>query len=484
MRLITLAVFISVLVCAVMPAASAPVVTQIIDAQGDGVHPVTYPMALAVDSSRNVFVADVARAFRIGADGTISQIVDATGDGVHPLGSPNYLTTDPMGIVYLSAARFEPPYSESVFRITPAGTISQVLDGTGDGIHPMTLPFPVATDSIGNLYVGAIWSGNVFRRTPDGTITQLLDATGDGVHPLSYPCGLAVDANDNVYVLDSDGIFQLDPGGAVTRFVPFKPLGCGLDVDKDLNLYAIECVGCSPFFEVLYRSRVVRIAPDGTRTTVLSPDGDGTSEFRLGLWVKVDGEGTVYAAAAAPLDFAWGTNNVFRVTTDGAVTEILDTSGDGTHPMSDPTGGLAVDSIGDVYVAAISTNNVFRISFPLEVAIDIKPGSGSNPVNLRSRGVLPTAILGSSTLHVDQIDVDTLAFGPAHAAPAHDPGNAVTRAAHTQDVNADGFPDLVVHFAVQETGIACGDTAASLSGALRSGKTLEGSDTITTLGCK
>jgi hypothetical protein len=43
-----------------------------------------------------------------------------------------------------------------------------------------------------------------------------------------------------------------------------------------------------------------------------------------------------------------------------------------------------------------------------EVAVDIKPGSCPNPLNLGSRGKLPVAILGSEELDVAEIDVATV----------------------------------------------------------------------------
>ena len=44
-------------------------------------------------------------------------------------------------------------------------------------------------------------------------------------------------------------------------------------------------------------------------------------------------------------------------------------------------------------------------------------------------------------------------------------GTGITHiAGHIFDVNVDGFPDLVLHFNTTETGIACGDTLASLTG--------------------
>jgi hypothetical protein len=40
----------------------------------------------------------------------------------------------------------------------------------------------------GSIYVTAIGSKNVFKRTPSGIVSQLIDATGDGIgHTLQYP---------------------------------------------------------------------------------------------------------------------------------------------------------------------------------------------------------------------------------------------------------------------------------------------------------
>jgi len=90
--------------------------------------------------------------------------------------------------------------------------------------------------------------------------------------------------------------------------------------------------------------------------------------------------------------------------------------------------------------------------------VDIKPAGYPNSVNPRSRGVIPVAILGSDSFDVATIDEATLRFGPDGAPIAH-------RHAHFEDVNLDGIIDLVTHYRVRDTGIACGDTSAALSGA-------------------
>lgn len=111
----------------------------------------------------------------------------------------------------------------------------------------------------------------------------------------------------------------------------------------------------------------------------------------------------------------------------------------------------------------------------LSISTDIKPGSDRNVINPFSRGVMPVAILGSEGFRVADIDVTALAFGPNYAPPVRVVGR------HREDINDDGYPDLVVRFQTVEAGIEFGDTQACLSGETLDGTPFIGCDTVRTV---
>ena len=117
------------------------------------------------------------------------------------------------------------------------------------------------------------------------------------------------------------------------------------------------------------------------------------------------------------------------------------------------------------------TSENFCFEAVIPVAIDIKPGSDENSINLCSNGAVPVAVLGSDTFDVYDIDTDTLRLAEAtvKVVGKKDPHTLCS----TEDVNADGYDDLVCHFNTTELSDVLDGTSTS---ATVNGETLEGSN--------
>jgi len=113
------------------------------------------------------------------------------------------------------------------------------------------------------------------------------------------------------------------------------------------------------------------------------------------------------------------------------------------------------------------------------VPIDIDPASDGNNINLRSGpgAGIEVAILSAGVYFDAPILIDPLKlkFGPREANSWGSP--------HARDVDGDGDEDLVVKFLIQQSGIACGDTRASVSGRTFDVQSISGSDAINTFNC-
>jgi len=105
----------------------------------------------------------------------------------------------------------------------------------------------------------------------------------------------------------------------------------------------------------------------------------------------------------------------------------------------------------------------------LQINIDIKPGSGDvAPINPKSRGKVPVALLGASDFTVQDVDVGSLTFGHS--------GNeaSLSKCGEPTDVNGDVWRDMVCHFENQEAKFESSDDEAILKGKLQDGSAFEG----------
>jgi hypothetical protein len=121
--------------------------------------------------------------------------------------------------------------------------------------------------------------------------------------------------------------------------------------------------------------------------------------------------------------------------------------------------------VADDYAAASLTFEVV-----ISVDIDIKPGSYPNSINLKSKGVVPVAVLTTPDFDATTVDPATVEFA----------GAAPLRWAW-EDVDGDGDVDLLLHFKTQELNLDENSTEATLTGNLKSelgGTPIQGTDEV------
>jgi len=83
----------------------------------------------------------------------------------------------------------------------------------------------------------------------------------------------------------------------------------------------------------------------------------------------------------------------------------------------------------------------------IEIIIDVKPGSSENPVNLKSRGVVPVALLSEDDIVLAHwLQERSVHFGATGY-------EARARHCAVEEVNGDGIEDVVCHFSIEEAGL-------------------------------
>lgn len=207
------------------------------------------------------------------------------------------------------------------------------LTGSVDGVGSEARfngPFATAVDSAGNVYVPDVNAHIIRKITPAGVVTTLAGKAGergsaDGVGSaarFNTPQAVAVDEAGNVYVADygNSVIRKISSTSAVTTFA-------------------------------------------GTAGAPGSADGTGSSaRFNAPGALAVDAEGNVFVTD-------WLNRNIRKITSAGVVSTIAgqagvsgSTDGVGLNARFGNTGGIAIDSAGNLYVADTNNHTIRKIT--------------------------------------------------------------------------------------------------------------------------
>lgn len=362
-----------------------------------------YPFGVATDSSGNIYVADrsnhvIRKITPAGAVSTLAGLanncgsVDGTGANAR-FCNPWSIATDSAGNIFVADRN-----NNKIRKITPAGVVS-TLAGSGAAsnvnatgtLASFYLPYGVATDSAGNVYVADTYNHLIRLITPAGVVTTLagsgaasnVNATGT-LASFNYPQGVATDSTGKVYVADTNNhlIRAITPAGVVTTLAGKANFASNVNATGTLASFNFpQGVAFDSSSGSLYVAdtnnhtiRKIASATAGAASAVVSTyagvtnasgsaDGVGTmASFYYPEGVATDTAGNVYVADTS-------NHTIRKIVTTGYVSTLAGkpikygvTNAHGSEARFNGLNDVVADSFGNLYVPDTNNHTIRKIS--------------------------------------------------------------------------------------------------------------------------
>jgi sugar lactone lactonase YvrE len=351
---------------------------------------------VTVDSADNVYVAD--------DDGTIRKItpggVVSTLAGPGGFTGPQDMAVDNAGNIYVADA-----FGHNISKITPSGIVSNLagmhgvngsVDGTGSAARFYECG-GVTVDGDGNVYVGDTFNQTVRKITPAGVVTTLAGVAGvagetDGLASVARffsPKGMATDSAGDLYIADLQNcaIRKITPAGDVRTLAGYEAgSNDGNGIPAQFNSpqgVAVDNAGGNVYVADSNNHTVRQITPAGlvstfagTAGTSGSADGMGSAAgFNSPIGVAVDSVGSVYVADTFNHTIRRITPSGHVITFAGSPGSSGSVDGAGSSARFNLPTGVAVDSQGSVYVADTG-NHIIRKITPARVVSTLAGSTG------------------------------------------------------------------------------------------------------------
>jgi sugar lactone lactonase YvrE len=321
------------------------------------------PTSVVVDRTGNLYVSDSGnqRVQQLTVAGTINSLPGAGRDLALDRGSNLFIASGTQVI--------ELPPSLAIQTVAGDGSYQFRGDGGAATAARLNGPVAMALSSSGELLIADQKNSRVRIVNPAGIIST---AAGDGTPgsggELSFPSGVAVGDSGTVYVSDqnNDRIQELTPGGAATTLA-----GTGVPGFNGDGLPATATQLFSPrwitlagdgriYFVDAGNGRVRELHPGGTISTVARMTAGG---------VAADTSGNVYISDVT-------LHRVVRVDPSGLVSVIAGTGGAGfagdggpaTSAQLNSPGGLAIDKQGNIYIADMGNHRIRMVRLDAVIA--------------------------------------------------------------------------------------------------------------------